>query len=103
MGLKTLLGAFGLLAFIVVLGKHGRPLRRHNHLRRNKVEKDKEKNATLPIFSFLDYQVSKWFLDLAIDFRLMVLNLNRTLAGVILEWLGWWNQNEHYNKKHALV
>ncbi|CAG7891512.1 unnamed protein product [Brassica rapa] len=55
MGLKTLLGAFGLLAFIVVLGKHGRPLRRHNHLRRNKVEKDKEKNATLPIFSFLDY------------------------------------------------
>ncbi|XP_048602791.1 disease resistance protein RUN1 isoform X3 [Brassica napus] len=55
MGLKTLLGAFGLLAFIVVLGKHGRPLRRHNHLRRNEVEKDKEKNATLPIFSFLDY------------------------------------------------
>lgn len=55
MGLKTLLGAFGLLAFIVVLGKHGRPLRRHNHLRRNKVEKDKEKDATLPIFSFLDY------------------------------------------------
>ncbi|XP_056858829.1 disease resistance protein RUN1 isoform X2 [Raphanus sativus] len=55
MGLKTVLGAFGLLAFIVVLGKHGSPLRRHNHLRRNKIEKDKEKDATVHIFSFLDY------------------------------------------------
>ncbi|KAG2238357.1 hypothetical protein Bca52824_092388 [Brassica carinata] len=54
-GLKTLLGAFGLLAFIVVLGKHGRPLRRHNHLRMNKVEKEEEKNFTLQIFSSLDY------------------------------------------------
>ncbi|KAJ0230682.1 Toll/interleukin-1 receptor homology (TIR) domain-containing protein [Hirschfeldia incana] len=51
MGLKTLLGAFGLLAFIVVLGKHGRPLRRYNHLRR----KEKGKNATLHMFSSLDY------------------------------------------------
>nr|ACP30564.1 disease resistance protein [Brassica rapa subsp. pekinensis] len=54
MGLKTVLGAFGLLAFIVVLGKHARPLRRHNHLRRNTAEKDKEEDATLHLFSFLD-------------------------------------------------
>lgn len=60
MGLKTLLGAFGLLAFVVIVGKHGGPLRRHNRLRNIKGEKDKEKDARLEFFSrqgfsFLDY------------------------------------------------
>ena len=55
MCLKTLLGAFCLLAFIFVLEKHGRSLSPHNHNRR----------------------------DSDFDLVLVVLNLNRTLASVI--------------------
>ncbi|KAF3595768.1 hypothetical protein DY000_02023758 [Brassica cretica] len=55
MCLKTLLGAFCLLAFIFVLEKHGRSLSPHNHNRR----------------------------DSDFDLVLVVLNPNRTLASVI--------------------
>lgn len=60
MCLKTFLGAFCLLAFIFVLGKHGIPLHNHNHFGR----------------------------DSDFDIGLMVLRLNSTLAGVITKWFG---------------
>lgn len=50
MGLKTLLGAFGLLAFVVIVRKHGGSFSRRSFLCSNKGEKDKDKDARMDFF-----------------------------------------------------